>query len=249
LKAYLLGAGLGTRLKPLTERVPKCLVPIDGKPLLSIWLDICEELQISAVLINTHHLPDQVREWASAQRSSVRIQLVYEENLLGSAGTLAANREFIGEDQDFYIFYADNLVGADLKSLEAFHARHSGVLTMGLFSSPKPQHCGIVTLDEVGCISSFEEKPEYPRSNYANAGIFLARRKLFEYLPRTGFADFGKNVLPKLVGVMWGKMLDGYLVDIGTVENYERALLEWPAIARRKSRAVWGRKVKAAEAS
>jgi mannose-1-phosphate guanylyltransferase len=249
LKAYLLAAGLGTRLQPLTQSVPKCLVPINGVPLLSVWLDICEGLEISEVLINTHHLAERVREWASAQKAPVRIQLVHEEKLLGSAGTLSANREFIGPDEDFYIFYADNLVDTDLNSLEAFHGRHNGMLTLGLFSTPKPQDCGIVTLDDCGFISSFEEKPEHPRSNFANAGIFLARRKLFEYLPANGFADLGKDVLPKLVGAMWGHRLSGYLLDIGTPENYQRALAEWPAITRAKSERDWGRKARAAEAS
>lgn len=245
----MLAAGLGTRLKPLTARVPKCLVPINGKPLLSVWLSICESLEISAVLINTHHLAEQVREWAAAQTSPVRIQLAHEESLLGSGGTIRANRQFIGNDEDFYIFYADNLVNADLKSLEVFHARHSGVLTIGLFRSPDAHACGIVTLEESGCISSFEEKPKHPRSNLANAGIFIARRNLFEYLPESGFADLGKDVLPRLVGAMWGQVLNGYLLDIGTRENYERALVEWPAIASTKSETEWSRRAKAAEAS
>jgi mannose-1-phosphate guanylyltransferase len=233
VKAYLLAAGLGTRLRPLTKWIPKCLVPINGKPLLSIWLDVSEALGISEVLINTHHLAEQVRDWAVAQRSSVRIQLVHEEVLLGSAGTLSENSGFIGEDENFYIFYVDNLVSTDLKILESFHAGHSGVLTMGLFRSPKPRDCGIVTLENDGRISSFEEKPEHPRSNFANAGIFLARRKLFDYLPACGFADLSKSVLPKLVGKMWGQILSGYLLDIGTPENYQRALAEWPAVARK----------------
>ncbi len=233
MKAYVLAAGLGTRLKPLTERIPKCLVPINGKPLLSIWLEISEALGISEVLINTHHLAEQVRDWAADERSSVRIRLVHEEVLLGSARTLSANSGFIGKDENFYIFYADNLVSTDLKMLESFHAGHSGVLTMGLFCSPRPQDCGIVTLENDGRISSFEEKPEHPRSNFANAGIFLARRKLFDYLPASGFADLSKSVLPKLVGEMWGQILSGYLLDIGTPENYQRAVVEWPAVARK----------------
>jgi mannose-1-phosphate guanylyltransferase len=235
VKAYLLAAGLGTRLKPLTERVPKCLIPINGKPLLSVWLDICGELGISEVLINTHHLASQVREWAAEQVSPVRTQLVHEETLLGSAGTIAANSSFIGDDEDFYILYADNLVGADLRALEAFHASHRGVLTMGLFRSPRPQDCGIVTLDDRGRISAFEEKPSYPTSNLANAGIFLARRELFHYLPVKGFADLGNDVLPRLAGAMWGHLLEGYLLDIGTAANYRRALAEWPAIVQQNS--------------
>jgi mannose-1-phosphate guanylyltransferase len=250
VKAFLLAAGLGTRLRPITDRVPKCLVPIGGRPLLSIWVDICETLGISEVLVNTHYLPEQVREWAAGQLSALRVRLAHEPTLLGSAGTLAANAKFIGKDEDFYILYADNLVAADLRLLESCHASHSGVLTMGIFRSPKPRDCGVVTLEDGGRISSFEEKPEQPRTNFANAGIFLARRKLFEYLPVHGFADLGKDILPRLVGKMWGQILNGFLLDIGTVENYQRAVSEWPAISRERSyQGVGHRRAKAAQAS
>src|SRR5208337_5065186 len=103
VKAFLLGAGLGTRLRPLTDQMPKCLVPINGKPLLEIWLNLCEQCGIQSVLINTHHLAPVVEAWAAAQTSSTKIKLSYEESLLGSAGTVAANRDFIGNSNDFYI--------------------------------------------------------------------------------------------------------------------------------------------------
>lgn len=231
-KAFLLAAGLGMRLRPLTDTVPKCLVPIDGRPLLCIWLDICEQLGIQDALINTHHLPHAVRAWADQQKTRVRIKLYHEESLLGSAGTVAANRDFVGVDEDFYVFYADNLVHADLEALKGFHLRHSGVLTIGLFHAPKPESCGIATLDASGRILSFEEKPSRPASDLANAGIYVARRELFDCLPRQGFADFGRDVIPRLIGKVWGWPLDGYLIDVGSPESYRKALEEWPAIRR-----------------
>ncbi len=232
-KAFLLAAGLGTRLRPLTERVPKCLVPIHGRPLLDIWLDICEELGVREVLINTHHLADEVRSWARSRSSQVTIHLTHEEKLRGSAGTVAANRAFIEREQDFYIFYADNLVRADIRELSLFHLQHPGVLTLGLFRSSRPRDCGIVDLDVSSRIVSFEEKPVAPQSNLANAGIFVARSALFDYITEGQFADFGKDVIPKLIGRIWGKELGGYLLDIGTHENYLRALREWPVIIGR----------------
>ncbi|MGH9396752.1 MAG: nucleotidyltransferase family protein [Terriglobia bacterium] len=235
-KAFLLAAGLGTRLRPLTDHTPKCLVPIHGRPLLSLWLDFCEQRGVRQVLINTHHLAGQVGDWARSQKSRVKISLFHEEVLLGSAGTIAANREFVGDSKDFYVFYADNLVSTDLTGLDALHALHSGVLTIGLFQTPKPQGCGIVTLDSAGKVLSFEEKPSHPRSDLANAGLFLARRSLFDYLPQGAFADLGRDVMPKLVGSMWGQVLDGYLVDIGTHDNYARALREWPPVTRNPAR-------------
>ncbi|MGH9437006.1 MAG: nucleotidyltransferase family protein, partial [Terriglobia bacterium] len=222
-KAFLLAAGLGTRLRPLTDQTPKCLVPIHGQPLLSIWLSFCEKLGVREVLINTHHLSAVVGDWARSQKSRVGIKLFHEDVLLGSAGTIAANRDFVGDSDDFYVFYADNLVRTDLAPLEALHARHSGILTLGLFRTPKPEACGVVTLDHEGKVISFEEKPSRPRSNMANAGLFIARRSLFDHLPRNTFADLGRDVMPKLAGVMWGRVLEGYLLDIGAHENYAQA--------------------------
>lgn len=235
-KAFLLGAGLGTRLRPLTDSIPKCLAPIGGKPLLSIWLEICENFGIEEILINTHYRADQVEKWAAAQRSPVRIRLAYEPQLLGSAGTVAAQRDFVCDGGSFFIFYADNLVKADLTALKEFHQRHQGVITLGLFHASRPSECGIVSLDEKGRVTAFEEKPAKPASNMANAGIFIARQELFGYLPAgPGFKDFGKDVLPHLVDKMYGHLLSGYVIDIGTMENYQRAQDEWSKIEGRQS--------------
>lgn len=235
-KAFLLAAGLGTRLRPLTDRIPKCLVPICGKPLLSIWLEICRSLGVREVLINTHHLADQVRTWARTQDTTVSITLVHEDTLLGSAGTVTANRNFVQSPQDFYVFYADNLVHANLHALTLAHSQHRGVVTLGLFRTTSPRECGIVALDSSGRVTSFEEKPVTPKSDLANAGMFVARQEIFDFLTPERFADFGKDVLPSLVGKMRGVILEGYIRDVGTPDNYQRALEEWPAICRNAER-------------
>lgn len=234
-RAFLLAAGLGTRLRPLTDKIPKCLVPIDGRPLLNIWIDICEELGIEEVLINTHHLAAAVRDWAQQQTTGVKITLFHEPELLGSAGTVAANREFVGSDESFYVFYADNLVRGNLAALKSFHILHQGTMTIALFRTPHPENCGIVVLDASGRITSFEEKPRQPKSDLANAGLYIARRSLFDLLPRRQPLDFGKDVMPQLTGHLWGCLLDGYILDIGTRENYQRAQQEWTT-ADRKAR-------------
>ena len=230
-KAFLLGAGLGTRLRPLTDSIPKCLAPIAGKPLLSVWLEICENLGIEDVLINTHYRAEQVEAWAASQRSPVKIRLAYEPHLLGSAGTVAAHRDFVAGTGSFFVFYADNLAQVDIKGLKDFHHCHEGSITLGLFRASRPSECGIVSLDKEGRVTSFDEKPAKPVSDLANAGIFVAREELFGWLPASlKFADFGKDVLPQLVGKMYGYVLPGFLIDIGTLENYQRAQHEWSRI-------------------
>jgi len=231
MKAFLLAAGYGTRLRPMTDRVPKCLIPVRGRPLMAWWLDLFRMHGVSEVLVNTHHLPEQVRDFIQEHNSGssgVCVTEFFEPDLLGSGGTVAANRAFIGTDESFLICYADNLTNIDLSALMRFHGAHGGVLSMALFRTQTPKQCGIAELDEAGRITGFVEKPSFPTGNLANAGIYAADRSLFDDLPDSGFADFGKDVLPRLAGRMYGWETSDYLMDIGTPENYRKAQEEWP---------------------
>ena len=236
MKAFLLAAGLGTRLRPLTDHTPKCLLPIGGQPLLSIWLSFCSENGIDEVFINTHHLAEKVRDWAAKENTPVGMHLVHEPELLGSAGTVLRNWDFVAGEDSFFIFYADNLVRFDLSEIVSFHQTHSGPLTMALFETPRPERCGVVQLDSSGRILEFAEKPLQPKSNLANAGIYIARASLRDYLPHHIPADFGMHVLPELAGVAYGKRLTGYLRDIGTPEAYELAQEEWGNLLQHNTR-------------
>ena len=122
MKAFLLAAGLGTRLRPLTDHMPKCLVPVEGRPLLDLWLDNFRRAGVDEVLVNLHHRPDQVRSHLRPTAGSPRSATSYEPILLGSAGTLAADRDFVGSDEVFLAVNADNLTDFDLGRLTA-HSR------------------------------------------------------------------------------------------------------------------------------
>jgi mannose-1-phosphate guanylyltransferase len=227
VKAFLLAAGEGRRLRPLTNALPKCLVPINGNPLLGIWLELCRKYGITEVLINLHHLPQQVREFLRNHDFSVQVRTFYEENLLGSAGTVAANQSFIAGERDFFILYADNLTDVDLGKMLVFHRSHGSELTMGLFQTRRPQQCGIVELDADDRVIAFVEKPARPKSNLANAGIYIANSTLYRHFPSQTCLDFGFDILPRLLGNMYGYLIQDYLLDIGTVDTYLAAQKEW----------------------
>ena len=108
MKAMILAAGRGERLRPLTDTVPKCLVPINGRPLLSYWMTLLERHGFDDVIINVHHLPDAVRAFADGVRHP-RLTLFNEPQLLGSAGTVRANRDWVADGASFLIAYADDL--------------------------------------------------------------------------------------------------------------------------------------------
>ncbi len=230
MKAFLLAAGLGTRLRPLTDTVPKCLVTIKERPLLSWWLELLDEHGIDEVIINTHYLAQPVSQYIAAHNGSGKKPKAiefYEPVLLGSAGTVMANREFVKEEDCFLICYADNLTDIDLTAIIETHKKNDAKLTMALFRTPKPEQCGIAHMDSKGKIIKFTEKPEKPESNLANGGIYVADTEILDAIPDTGFSDFGKDVLPKLVGDMYGWETQSFILDIGTPENYENAQKEW----------------------
>ena len=230
MKAFLLAAGYGTRLRPITETIPKCLVPIQGRPMLGWWFELLQKHGVNEVLINTHYLPELVRDFISEENRKENgfiVHEVYEPMLLGSGGTIRENRKFVSDEESFLICYADNLTNADLSAFLKFHQRHDSVLSMALFRTNLPEQCGIAALDSQCRITEFEEKPQRPKSNLANAGIYVARQPIFEELPNVPMLDFGKDVLPKLVGRMYGWQTECYHLDIGTMENYRLANQEW----------------------
>jgi mannose-1-phosphate guanylyltransferase len=203
--------------------VPKCLVPVAGRPLLDHWLALLAEHGFDSVLVNTHHLPQQVVSYMDTQPYPIEVSLFHEEVLLGSAGTVAANADWLDDDDHFLIAYADNLTNANLSALMASHRRHETPLTMALYHAPNPEQCGIASVNAERRIVSFVEKPAAPDSDLANAGIYAASRTLLSYLDDRQPLDFGFDVLPRLVGEMYGIALDDYVLDVGTPERYARA--------------------------
>src|SRR5882724_10501071 len=104
MKAFLLAGGHGTRLKPLTDSTPKCLLPICGIPMLQIWFDLCQRYGIDEVLINLHSHAEVVRRFIQKNKKDLKVYLFEEETLLGSAGTLLANRDWLKGEASFWVF-------------------------------------------------------------------------------------------------------------------------------------------------
>ena len=180
-KAIILAGGLGTRLRPLTDTLPKCLVPIGGRPLLDYWVDRLAEAGVREARVNNHAHADQVRAYVAGVTASGRLKLVesYEPELLGSAGTIAANADLADGADVVVIIYADNFSDVDLKRMLAFHRSHDDPFTMLLFRAPNPSACGIAELDDEGRVVSFVEKPERAEKRPGQRrGLRRGRRRL-----------------------------------------------------------------------
>ena len=225
MKALLLAGGFGTRLKPLTENIPKCLVPLGNKPLLDYWINGLTEANFNSLLINTHYLADQVKEFVRHHPMRNKIELLHEENLLGTAGTLKENINIL-KHEDCLMVHADNYCTADFNE---FLLRHQNrpkecLITMMTFYTKEPQSCGIVELDENGLVQNFYEKEETPRGNIANGAIYmLSKEFLSDFECKFASAsDFSEEVIPYLLGRIFTYHTSAKLVDIGTLSTYYR---------------------------
>jgi mannose-1-phosphate guanylyltransferase len=233
VKAFLLAAGVGSRLRPITDTTPKCMLPIGDRPLLDIWLDEFDRVGVDVVLVNLHHLPDVVQGHLDARRAPPKIRTFFEPELLGSAGTLLANRPWVEGEEMFLACYADNLTDFDLRSLIDAHTEHDTLATLTVFHSERPSAGGVVELDATGRVTGFVEKPAQPVSDLTNAGMYAFHPKVFDEIRGKLPSDIGYDLLPRLVGRARAVPVEGYFLDIGTAEAYRRAREEWPARASR----------------
>jgi mannose-1-phosphate guanylyltransferase len=231
MRAYLLAGGRGERLRPLTDRVPKCLAPVGGRPLLAYWLSLCRREGVSDVLLNVSHHFDMVDAFLASWPDRVpRVTVVREVEPSGTATTVRRERWFAAGASDVWVFYADNLSDARLAPMRRLHEQHADPMTIGLFRTRSPRSSGIVELDASDRIVAFEEKPAAPRSDLANAGVYLMRSSVFDAIPDgPGLVDFGQHVLPTLVGRMHGYVIPEFHEDIGTPERLVHATAEWAA--------------------
>jgi mannose-1-phosphate guanylyltransferase len=230
MKAFLLAAGHGTRLRPLTDRIPKCLVPIRDVPVLGIWLELCRRFGIDEVLVNLHVHSELVQEYVRGNSSGVKVKVSHESVLLGSAGTLRANRDWVDGQACFWVLYADVLTTANLSRMLEFHQLRRPTATLGLYHVPDPRRCGVVRFDGDGIIREFVEKPATPSSHWAFSGLMIGTPELLDAIPSSQPADLGFDVLPRLAGQMLAYPVYDYLLDVGTMENYRAAQASWPGL-------------------
>lgn len=230
MRALLLAAGLGTRLRPLTDTVPKCLVPIHGRPLLDYWFELLFEAGIERALVNTHWLAEAVEHHVAATPWRSRIDLVNETELLGTGGTLLANREYFGREP-ILVAHADNLTDFNVRELIAAHAsRPQGcAMTMLAFRTDAPSTCGILELDTMGRVLQFHEKVANPPGNVANAAVYIVEPDVVDAAARLGrrFVDLSLDVIPGFLGRILAVETEGYHRDIGTLESLRRAEAEY----------------------
>lgn len=228
MKAMILAAGEGQRLRPLTERLPKPMLPIGGRPLLAYLVELLRAHGVRDIAVNLHHRPAAVSAYlGDGSRFGVRVRYSWEERLLGSAGGVKRMEPFF-EDEPFFVLYGDVLTDLDLTALRTFHQERGGALTMALHRSERLGDCGVARLGEGQRVLEFVEKPPPGRepSSWASAGLYVVEPAVLRHIPEGQPFDFGADLFPLLLerGVpLYGYVSDALVLDIGTPERYRQA--------------------------
>ena len=229
-KAMIMAAGVGSRLDPLTQDIPKPLIPIANRPIMDLLFDRLSDLGIKDVIANTHYKAEQIIERYKNNSLGINFNHIYEEILSGTAGGVKKCQFFFDEGQDFLVLSADGLSNANIKAIIESHKNSDAIVTMGvkkieLEEIPK---FGVVVTDENGFVSEFQEKPAIKdaKSDCINTGIYVFDYEIFNYIPENTFYDFAKNVFPQLLSE--GRKINTYRVeeywsDIGTISQYRQS--------------------------
>lgn len=228
MKAMVLAAGRGKRLRPLTDTCPKPMIPLGGKPLLEHVITLLARHGFDELVLNLHHLPQLIQNYFGDGRSwKVRLTYSYEEVLLGTAGAVRRMSAFF--DQPFLVYYGDNLCNVELGDFWEAHTLQGELVSMGLHRNDDPCRSGIVRLDERSRILEFIEKPrpEQVFPDYQiNCGIYALQPQIFDWIPPQGPSDFSVDVFPRLLSArlpIYGHRLRGQLLSSDTLERYAAA--------------------------
>jgi mannose-1-phosphate guanylyltransferase len=225
MNAVLLAAGFGSRLMPITATLPKCMVPIMGAPLLEHWLKLCESLGIRNIVVNTHHLSNQVQNFIMSSRYKDYVDIQHEVQLSGTAGTLRRNAHKFNDDATLVV-HADNWCICDFPRFISAHqknAREGYQMTMMTFRAQNPELCGIVVTNDHGTVTEFYEKKKNPPGNLANAAIYILEPAVFKWMQNNPhITDFSLDVIPCFMGKIKSWENSGLLIDIGTLEALKR---------------------------
>lgn len=229
MKAVILAAGKGERLKGVVDSLPKPMVAVNGRPILEQNIELLRISGITELFINLHHLPDAISGYfRDGGDWGVSITYSHEPAILGTAGAV---RKLAGQlkGERFLVLYGDNLYDCDLADVVAFHGRKEGLGTIGLYEKEDVSQSGVVELGGDGRITGFIEKPGVSpvASRLVNAGVYVFEPEILAHIPRRRFCDFGYDVFPRLIAgkkCLYGALLKGGLTAIDTPEFYHQAI-------------------------
>ncbi len=229
MKGFILAAGEGTRLYPLTLEIPKPLLPVGKIPILTYLIDLYLESGVNDIKINIQkkHLEDFYK-WKATYFPRDKIEFLIEKRPSGTfTPLLKVDNHWFSEP--IVVSNGDELKDLNLKEMIDYHFQKGGAATVGLVKVENPQVYGVAKLDG-DKISEFIEKPKDPPSSYINSGLYVMNPEVRKYFPkREKFAMVETDLFPQLAkeGKLFGYKWEGRWMDIGNFERWEKAIREW----------------------
>lgn len=229
MKAMILGAGVGSRLDPLTRSLPKPAVPVVGKPVIGHICDLLRRHGVTEIVINVHYLADRlISAVGDGSAYGVKIAYAREDRLWGDAGGLKRVADFFAGEEQILVLGGDDLTDMDIGAIVRAHHEKNSVATIGVTPVEETREFGVAVVNDEGIISAFQEKPkpEEALSNLANTGIYVFHPKVLDFIPENTFYGLGRDVLPGLLAA--GERLvavpsDAYWRDVGNLAVYKKA--------------------------
>lgn len=227
LKAVVMGGGQGTRLRPLTCRLPKPMVPLCNQPVMEYVLQLLRRHECTHIYVTLHYLADEViSHFGNGSDFGLRMQYSVEQEPMGTAGSVGLLRESL--DSTFFVVSGDALTDFDLQKALNFHRKKKAKATLVLKSVPNPLEFGVVVTDDEGRIVRFLEKPTWGEvfSDTVNTGIYILEPEVLELIPPGQAFDFSKDLFTKMLADsqdLYGYVAEGYWCDIGNLDQYRQA--------------------------
>jgi NDP-sugar pyrophosphorylase family protein len=228
-KAVILAGGKGTRLRPMTYELPKPLIPIQGKPIIQHIIEHLASQGIRDIILCIGYMSDKIiKELGTGKNLGVNIEYMVEKKPLGTAGPLRLAKDLL--EEPFLLLNGDILNRIDVQDMHLAHKGSNSLGTLSLLAVEDPSTYGVAKL-KGNKIIGFVEKPkkEEAPSNLVSAGLYILEPEVINYIPEKGYSMVEKDVFPKLAeeGKLNGYIYNGSWFDIGTTENYERAIKGW----------------------
>ncbi|HXE99910.1 MAG TPA: nucleotidyltransferase family protein [Solirubrobacterales bacterium] len=231
MRAMVMAAGLGTRLRPLTYEIAKPLVPVANRPVMEHILLLLRRHGFGPVIANLHWFGDAIRDrFGDGSRLGIDLTYSREDELLGTAGGVRNVADFFG-DEPFLVMAADALTDIDLSALRAAHEANDGIATLAVKRVSEVSEFGVVITDSAGRVQGFQEKPEPAEalSDLASCMIYVLDREIFDYFPSKPAVDFAREVFPALLEndvPFYVHRIDAYWNDVGSLPEYLRGNLD-----------------------
>jgi len=226
MKAFILAAGLGKRLKPLTYKTPKCLLKIKGVPLLDIWLEKLVQAGVKKIYINTNHLSHKIIKHVNKSIYFKKIKIIKEKKLYGTAGSLYRNLKYFSDSKNLIFLHGDNFTEEKISRLIKFHNKNSlkSCMTIMTFRTDYPKECGIITKDSKNNMIAYYEKVKEFRGNIANSAIYILNKKFLTEFKKKhkNSINFSKEVVPHYINRAKVFHSTKKFDDIGTFKNYNK---------------------------